>query len=644
MGGIFLLIAFLVCGVAVCDALFRNRSVIERTWLGCAAGLIMMMCFPAGIAFAAGFTSAAQWCALGLAAALALLFQWLGRREKRCSDILPDGMPVWLLPALVLPLAALSGYLQYTHTLRPVDGNLCVGQSTYGDLCLHLGIATSLRGASFPPDYSILKGTLLGYPFLADSMVTSMLLFGGDLANSFIVTGTLMMLLVYTGYVLFAWELTHRPAAVVIAYLLMFINGGLGFLYTFDGVMKDPTALKQVFTGFYQTPTNMPDLNLRWVNVICDMMVPQRTLLAGWAVLIPALYQLVLCLRDARPGRFAVLGVWAGLMPMIHTHSFVALALISAGALLYCLWRSCRPAKPDSPTDPRAAVFLLLYGIISAVIALPQLMLWTFPQTVGGGSLNIRFNWVNNLGNGHLIDEYFWFWIKNVGIAYILIVPAVLSAPKGSRLRILALGALLIYAIAEIIQFQPNEYDNNKLFYVAYMAVLPCVGLYLVTLWQKLAGIPGRTLLSVLTGIACLLSGSLSLAREVVSHYDLFGAEEVEAARYIEENTPRHAMFLTGQQHNNAVAALTGRYILCGTGSYLYFHGIDYSAQREDARLLLEEPAEHTELFDSREIDYVYISSHERFDFAVDEVWFRDHCAVLFENSEVTVYSVGDDL
>ena len=61
---------------------------------------------------------------------------------------------------LVAPLVILSGYLQYTHTLRNVGGALHVGQSTYGDLCLHLGIATSLRNAPFPPTYSLLPGAL----------------------------------------------------------------------------------------------------------------------------------------------------------------------------------------------------------------------------------------------------------------------------------------------------------------------------------------------------------------------------------------------------------------------------------------------------------------------------------------------------
>ena len=636
MGGILLLFGFLVCGIVTADALFRRRSGLVRVWLGLSGGLIMMMWLPVLYAFLLNFTKTAQLLGLATAGLIAFGCSRKMRRTPRSAAPFFGSMPRWLLPTLVIPLALLSGYLQYSHILRDVDGALHVGQSTYGDLCLHLGFATSLRDAAFPPDYSILKGALLGYPFLADSMVTSMLLFGSDLAFSFVLTGTLMMALVYTGYVILAWELTKRPAAVVLAFILMFLNGGLGFLYTLDGVAKDPSTLKEVFTGFYKTPTNQPDLNLRWVNVICDMMVPQRTLLTGWTLLIPAIYQLVTAMRENETPNFVILGVWAGAMPMVHTHSFLGLGMLSAGAML-C--KIIRPGKSDRKTQ---LTRFLLYGGIAVLMALPQLMTWTFPQTIGGGSLQLRFNWVNNQGNGKLIDGYFWFWIKNVGLVYLLIVPAVLSCKKGSGCRILAAGALLIYVVAELIQFQPNEYDNNKLFYVAYMAVLPAVGLYLCRLWDALRDVRGRALLAAVFMAVSTVSAVLTIGREVVSDYQLLGASEVEAAGFVEENTDPKAMFLTGQQHNNAIAALTGRYILCGTGSYLYFHGIDYYDEQNAMRLLYEDPAGNQSLFEQYGIDYVYISGHERSNFVVDHNYFDANGLLVFDNGSVQIYALSD--
>ena len=631
MGGFLLLAGFLTCGVVLADSLFSRHDRLIRLWLGLCGGLLLMMWLPALFAFFIDFTVTAQWFGLTTAALLAATGQLMTRsrpRARRWTD-----MPLWLPLALIVPMAVLSGCLQYTHILRPVGGTLHVGQSTYGDLCLHLGIATSLRNASFPPDYSLLPGTLLGYPFLGDSMVTSMLLMGGPLAGSFIVTGTLMMVLVYLGFVIFAWELTHSRGAVVLAFLLMFFNGGLGFIYAMDGIGKDATAFHNIFDGFYLTPTNQPALNLRWSNVIADMMIPQRTLLTGWTLLLPALWQLTVAARDRRMGDFAILGVWAGAMPMVHTHSFLALGLVSLAAMVVSAARAWRE------DFPRALASFIVYGALAVLLALPQLITWTFPQTVGGNSLHALFNWVNNQGNGRLIDGYCWFWIKNVGLIWLLMVPAACmrKGPDAPLRRMLACGAGLIYVVAELVVFQRNVYDNNKLFYVAYMVMLPAVGAYLTLLWKKLRGVPGRALLAAVFLLVSLISGALTVAREAISDYRLFGEGEVQAAQFIEENLPQDATFLTGSQHNNAVAVLAGRKIVCGTSSFLYFHGLDSEKQAMDERLMYEAPAQNTELFREYGIDYVYLSSYERGDFDVDRAWFNAHTERIFAAADVEI-------
>lgn len=632
MNGFLLLLAFLLCGVITTDAVFHRRNRLIRLWLGLCAGLVMMMWSPVIFAFFIDFTKTAQYLGLGLSALIAGGTWFANRRHCRCREW--TDIPLWILLALIIPFGVLSGYLQYSHILREVDGALHVGQSTYGDLCLHLGIATSLRNAAFPPDYNILPGSLLCYPFLADSMVTSMLLFGSDLSLSFVVTGTLMMVLVYTGFVFFAWELTRSRAAAIIAFLLMFVNGGLGFVYMLDGVFKDPSAFYEIFTGFYCTPTNMPEYNLRWVNVICDMMVPQRTLLTGWMTLLPALYMLVCAIKKPSGRSFAILGIWAGLMPMIHTHSFLGLGLLSAGAMIYSIMHTPRKNRP--------AVFrcFIIYGVIAIAIAFPQLFKWAFPQTIEGGSMRIRFNWVNNQGNGDLIDGYFWFWIKNVGLIWLFMVPAAFLARKGSRIRCLALGAACIYTVAELIQFQPNPYDNNKLFYVAYMVMMPAMGLYLKNLWKQLKGLPGRSVMAAAFIFVSLVSGTLTIGREIVSDYQLLSADEVAVAAYIEENVEEDAVILTGEQHNNAVAALTGRDIVCGTGSYLYYHGLDYSQQANDQQLMLEAPSANLHLFEQYGIDYVYLSSYERRNYNVDSAWFIENCAIVYESGNVYLFEM----
>lgn len=635
MGGYLLLASFLVSGIVAADALLYRRCRAIRAWFGLVIGLIMMMWSPIPFAFAFKFTFLAQLCGLCVSVCLAGACAFTARKKKRRGGRFLGDMPHGLVLGLLIPLAVLSGYLFYTHYFREVNGALHVGQSTYSDINMHAGIAMYLRNASFPPDYPILQGVRMGYPFLSDSMITSMLLFGADMAVSFRMTGTIMMILVGFGFIAFAWEVTKKPLAVAIAYLLLFVNGGLGFVYTMDA-----QSFRAIFTGYYQTPTNMPDYNLRWVNIVCDMLIPQRTFLTGWTVLLPAMYLLLTATRENSRRTFVGLGVWAGLMPMIHTHSFLGLGMLSAGVMMHTLIRRSNRAE--------YLKHFFLYGTIAVVMALPQLLIWTIPQTVGGsGNMKLYFNWMNNKGDGTLIDNYFWFWIKNVGPVYLLLIPAAFHQKKKSPARGFMLGALLLYVLAECIVFQKNIYDNNKLYYVAFMACLPAVGTLIAdaigtiqNLQLRCARIFAYAAVAFL-GVICLVSGSLSIGREIVSDYQLFSADEVAAGAFIDAQTEKDAVFLTGDQHNCVPSVLAGRNLVCGTPTFLYYHGLNYYTQDADRKKMLEQPEECAELFEQYGVDYVYISSCEYYNYNLNLAWFEENGTLVFETGNVRIYALS---
>ena len=633
MLGYVYLAAFEECGIILSQRLFRRYGRMTRIWLGLTMGLIMMMWLPSLFAFFMNFTAAAHWCALGTAligAGVSIFVpgKWDGRVRSAHEP------PVWLAAAVVVPVTILMAYMQHTHIILPDGtGALMTGQSTYGDLNLHLGIATGLVNASYPPEYTILPGTLLGYPFLMDALSGSLYLLGMELRLAFIIPGVLMTALVCWGFVMLAWEMVRDWRAVLLASALLFFNGGLGFIYAIDGAMADPTAWREVFTGFYKAPANLVDENIRWVNVLVDMMLPQRTLLAGWCTVIPAIWMLTRCIREKDRALFVILGVWAGAMPMIHTHSFLALGILSAVVMVCMLIHVKKESRKE------ILISFLLYGGIAVVLALPQLLTWTFPQTVGGGSLSIRPNWVNWNGHG-LIDEYFWFWIKNVGPVYLVMIPAVMIAGRGQKM--FALGALGIYLIAEIFQFQPNPYDNNKLFYVAFIIMLPLAAKYLVTLYEKIREVPGRRLIAGVFLFVSLFSGVLSVVRECVSEYELYSADVVEATEFIETFSGDDTVVLTGTQHNNPVSSIGGLKIVCGTGSFLYYHGVDYTGQERDVRYMYEDPAGRQDLFEKYGVDFIYVSSHERANYKVDTATLNQLYPLVFDGG-VAVYAVSEE-
>lgn len=104
------------------------------------------------------------------------------------------------------------------------------------------------------------------------------------------------------------------------------------------------------------------------------------------------------------------------------------------------------------------------------------------------------------------------------------------------------------------------------------------------------------------------------------------------------ENTEPHDKFLTDTRHNNVIAALTGRNIQCGSGSYVYYHGLDYYEQEQAIRVMYEEPAWYPETFALYDIDYIVVSPYERNNYQVDETTIASMFPCVYDTDGVRVY------
>ncbi len=657
MTAIVFFLVFQALGLMTIRFLLPRRPVLDRVWLGMSLGLLEMMWLPALFAFAGRFDLTAHWLALLAGAGLtAGCFFVRDRRPLRGWDRAESVLGLQML-AVVLPLTVLGGYLQYTHAVRVDEfGNWNVGQSTYGDLPMHMSFITGLAGKHFPADYPFLPGQRLSYPFLTDTLSTSFYLAGCSLQLSIVFPGTFMMLLCYMGVMALGREMTTGRKTVVLAGLLFFLNGGLGFLYDFDqaagynaeGGLTIADRLRAIMDGYYKTPTNQPEPNnLRWSNVIVDLMIPQRTILGGWAMGIPCFYLLETLYRPdqtdpAGRGRGEILlGIWAGALPLIHTHTFVALALCSAGTMGYDLLH----ARRDGSFRGKILGRYLIYAGTAAALALPQLICFTFAQTFqtdgnSQGFLRFQFNWVNNPGGQGMRDFYIWFYVKNIGIPFLMLILAFFE--KDPKQRRLFSGMIPIVLAAELIRFQPNEYDNNKLFYLAWMIGCMIVSSWAARVWRMLKGLRSRGVIAAGTAAVLFLSAGLSIARECVSDYQAFDAESVEAGMFIRDHTEEDAMFLTGTQHLNPVDSIAGRSIVCGPDLWLYWHGFNTQERKLDLMLFYEEPEEYREILEKYGVDYIYVSSYERNSYDVDEEALAEMFPAVFVNGEAAVYQVTE--
>lgn len=635
MAAILYTILFLMGGAAIIRAQLPAKSPLLRAFLGLALGLLLEMQLPALCANVFDFTLRAHYAAAVLMLIIVGVSILLRDKKPAKGMTYEDRKQLAAMALVVIPLTLLSAYLQYTHMIMPEsDGSYWCGQSTYGDLCMHLSFITSMRDMAFPPTYNLLYGTPLNYPYLADSLSTTMLMLGMDLQTAVVFPGTLLMAMTYAGYMLLAQQiLGGRHKAVAAAALLFFFNGGLGFLYDFDLAGRDGFAkVKEIFTGYYRTPANQPELNLRFSNVIADLLIPQRALMGGWAMGIPALMLLISSLRERSMRQTLLLALWACCLPMVHTHTFLALGLFSGGMVI---------AHLISDKDDRKGVLLragVYLGVVLA-LALPQVLGTAVEQTIEGGSLRFQFNWVNNSGGRGMIDGYFWFWIKNAGLPFILMICAVLESRRRGYGDIV-MGMAAIFVVAETILFQPNEYDNNKLFYIWYMFAVILAADYGSVIMQRLAGLRGRYVLCALFLFVSVFSGALSIAREAVSGYQLFSRTAVEAGKWIDENTDRDAVFMTGQQHINPVCSLAGRQIICGSDLYVFFHGLDYRTQAGACEGFYEHPELNEHLIEHYGVDYIYVSDYERAEFDVDLTYIDEHYDLVYQNPDVRIYEV----
>ena len=626
MLGLVWFLLFQAFGQMIAARVFRSLSAFERLLLGSVCGSVAAIWLPIPFSFVFGFTLISHLCAAAAALIAAfILYRRFQTAEK--TDMRKEWRRHGAFLLLLIPFLTLSVVLLCSHTLTERGGALYTGQSGWGDMPMHLGFITSIAvQGKFPPDYSILPGERLCYPFLCDSVSSSLYFLGTPLRWAYMIPAFFAFAQVFAGFYLLARTVLRKSAPALLAFVFFFLNGGLGMIY-FTGEY----TIKELLTGFYKTPTNLSAHAVRWVNVIADILLPQRATLFGWAVLFAALLLLYRAVFYEEKALFLPAGILGGLLPMIHTHSYLALGLVAACWLVHMALR-----------DRLSKAWLrswLSFGLPAVLLALPQLLLWTFHSVSGNAQfLRFHFDWINE-GK----ENWLWFWLKNVGVLFLIAPLAFVFTDKEKRAG--AFPAVLIFLLCELFAFQPNVYDNNKLLYVSYALICILSADFIMRLSAIIRGKVLRAAALMLLLLLCTNAAVFTLAREYVSGTEgyairLFSSADAAAAEYIRENTEPDALFLTATNHNNAVAALTGRSVYCGSPSYLFYHGLDYTVRMELAKRMLTDNDLFEQMHASLGIDYVYVGDYERGLSGCCSAYFEENYPLVFSSGSVRIYRV----
>ena len=498
---------------------------------------------------------------------------------------------------------------------------------------------------------------------------------------AYIIPMLVAVMQVFCGFYCFIKFWFKKGSVAFIAFILFFYDGGFGFIHFLNKV-----NFSKNFTEFYFTPTSIGDYNYRWAQIIANMLIPQRATLFGWAVLFPLLAFLYYAKENRSIKSFLIAGIMAAGLPMIHTHSFLALGIICVVWLFWDMYKEkesylllklagiiwvvffflLRMYNDKTGLIEKNGFIIMIVGLgIIAVLfvkeivscfknstiksyiqtwgvflipvilfAFPQLLFWTFGQASGDGFLRSHFNWSN------ANDNYFIFYLKNIGITFLIFFPAWVSAKKKELQT--ASPMLLIFFIAELVVFQPNEYDNNKLLFVAFVFMCGIVSDFVIKLFEKNWNIILKGALAVSLLFVGVFSSSMTIARECVSDYELYSKAQVDAAEYIEKNTAEKAVFLTGDNHNNAVAALTGRSIVCGADTFLYYHGINTAERKNEVANMYADPVGNKELYKKYNVSYIFVSDVETGEFQINFEGLGQIAEKVYDAQNVVIYKCNE--
>ena len=505
--------------------------------------------------------------------------------------------------------------------------------NNFGDLPFHLSVITSFAfGNNYPPEDPTFAGVRFTYPFMSDFVSAVFVRCGADLRQSMFIENYFLGL-AFVG-LLHRWAsvLLRDKLAAIITPLLVLLNGGMGWKLLWEKAGTDERGLFGVLMDLPPSFTVIPETTWRWGNAISALLVPQRGFLMGLPLAVIVFTQWWLATEktkapepretgrksrqkspwqeETRAPRFSLAtrrmiaaGVAAGLLPLVHAHSFVVVMAMGAClALIHIRWRE----------------WFVFFAVASA-IAIPQLLWSTLHSAVDAGSF---FAW--EVGWDHGQENPLVFWAKNTGFFIPLIFAAILSKGDGylvpRRLLLFYLPFTLCFIVPNLIKMAPWIWDNIKVLYYWWLASAPLVALLLARLWRQ--G-PIRRVIAVLLFVCVTLAGALDVAGIAMRsiQYQVFDAAGLRFAELVKAQTPPRALIIHAPVHNTPVF-LTGRRSLMGYPGHIWTHGLEFlQREGEIKRIYLGSP-DAEQLIRTYGVQYAVAGPHERIVTPVNEMFF----------------------
>ena len=620
IGSLLSISAMGALGVAILRRGAGFMTPVERVAYGVPLGVVVGSLALVAVAPLTGFGSGEF---LTLAAGMGALAAWRsGRRTARAA---PSPAPTVgarggrLLPALVLGAFGLRWAVLWLGALSVDGAGLHAGFiNLWGDWSQHLGDVTSFAyGDNFPPTHPRMTGAPFAYHYLSSVTVAAMVELGMSPLVALPLHSFLFSVCAALGIYAFAARMTRERAVAALALLLFMLGGGLGWWLTVARP-EGSTTLAAVWRHLWDF-RQQEAANFRWQNVYFALIGPQRGYLYGIPLGLLTLTLLFEAAGRQRPRLFLGAGLVAGLLPLAHLGTLLTLALMAPCLVLLFPSRGW-----------------LLFFAAWIAFAAPQLYVQQGGGLGAANALRWQPGWVA------APDSWGWFWLKNLG-AFVPLLGLALADRDllDASARRWLWGFMPLFVVANLVVFQPWDWDNTKVLVYWFLAVCILVAAWLARAWRCWPRPPVRLGLTALVA-TMVLSGILLNLNQLLGrdrHLMLTG-EEMELAEAVRTRTPPRAVFAVGLQHNHPVPMLAGRRVVMSYPGWLWSQGMDYAARERDLREMFALAPRAPELFEVYRVDYVVIGPEERARLGADSAAYRARYPRVIRTAGYEVFAV----
>lgn len=512
---------------------------------------------------------------------------------------------------------AFSTWLMFS-TFGYKDGNMMIASKAWSDFASHIPLIRSFSyGANFPPQYPLFSGPPIRYHFLFYAIVGILEKTGMRIDYALNIPSVLSFSLLTVMIYVFAKKVFKSKAVGILSVLFLIFNGSLDFIKFF---LLHPISKNSIFeiinnkTFISFGPYDGSTISAFWnLNIYTN----QRHLALSYFISLALIYFVLKPFLDDKKSNMKnglLIGFVLGSTFLLNMAVFL-MSIIIISVLLILL------------NGHRKNILLTL--ILGVVLALPQ-YLFIQHGTVGTG---VSF-YPGYLVTGTLtIQNFFNYWIQNLGFHLILIPLGLIFVPK--KIRIIFICFFALFVVGNLFKFSPEIAANHKFFNYFMIVGSMFSSYFLYYIWNK--KIIFRPIIPLIIFLL-IFSGILDL-------FPILNDNKIALADYpinkdvswIIKNIKPDSVFLNTQYlYDNASVA--GRKIFLGWPYFAWSQGYDTLTRDNLRKSLLNSSNLNYFCVNAKKNNLSFAELAPTQDALVNKSFFGKNFTLVYENKITNIF------